>query len=144
MKFSERIWEAIREVCGILLSLLEIICEAYRGILLAWFKAKNIIDFWSSKRDVLSTFFPADHVPIDVLNLILREKPLIILKFNVFEILLSLKLAADTNFHAELVQRFLFGDIHDIEAYFMHFGDRFDPEKEPLIMAIRIRIHSHV
>lgn len=63
---------------------------------------------------------------------------MIILFLNVPEFLLPFQLTADTYLHAELVKRFLFGDIHYVEANLVHFPTSFNPEKEPLVVPIRI------
>jgi hypothetical protein len=57
---------------------------------------------------------------------------------NVSEFLFPFCLATDANFHAKLIQRFLFGEIENIEANFIHFLMCFNPEEKPLVVTVCI------
>ena len=72
MQFGERIREAIREVGGLLISILKIISEAQLGVVFPGAeRSKQVVDFRPLELDVLSCFLPPNKIQIELFELVI-------------------------------------------------------------------------
>jgi len=112
MQLGERIREAIREVHGVLIRMLEIIGEAQLWVVFSGAeRSKQLVDFGPLELDVLSRLLPPDEIPVNLFELVIRHVPGLVLILELPHFSLPICLAAHTNHHAILVERSLFGEI---------------------------------
>jgi hypothetical protein len=89
MQFGERIREAIREVRGVLITMLKIISEAQlRVVFPGAERSKQVVDFRPLELDILSSLLPPDQIPINLFELVIRHVPglVLILKLSHFSL----------------------------------------------------------
>ena len=89
MQLGERIREAIGEVRGVLISMLEIVGEAQlRVVFPGAERSKQLVDFRPLKLDVLSSLLPPDQIPVNLFELVIRHVAglVLILKLSHFSL----------------------------------------------------------
>ena len=89
MQLGERIREAIGEVSGVLISMLEIVGEAQLRVVFPGAKrSKQLVDFRPLELDVLSSLLPPDKIPVNLFELVIRHVPglVLILKLSHFSL----------------------------------------------------------
>ena len=89
MQLGERIREAIGEVRGVLISMLEIVGEAQlRVVFPGAERSKQLVNFRPLELDVLSSLLPPDQIPVNLFELVIRHVAglVLILKLSHFSL----------------------------------------------------------